>query len=181
MSKSSLVGLVIVLLLTIPASAKEVSGPQPGSPLPPIIVRGTLDDERGQQIDLIKQAGGKTLVLFFLHERSRPGVALARQVLSAAADLRAKGVTAALVILSPDVNATEEWVNVARDAFPRGVTTGVSPDGQLGPPDYGLSNKVVVTVVVAKENRVTANFALNQPTPDDASPIIEAINASLPK
>jgi len=157
------------------SAAKENSGPQVGDPIVPFTVKGTLDDERGKDLDLVKQAAGKTLVLFFLHERSRPAIALARQVLSAAADLRSQGVTAGMVILSPDVAATDEWVNIARNAFPRGVTIGVSPDGPLGPAAYNLSGKVVVTVIVAHNNRVTANFASTQPAPDDAGPMIEAI------
>jgi hypothetical protein len=172
--------IVIAGYLTAPlAHAKDTSGPSVGERITNFTVKGTLDDERGKDLDLVQQAGGKTLVLFFLHERSRPAIALARQVLSAAADLRSQGVTAGLVVLSPDVAATDEWVNVARDVFPRGVTIAVSPDGPLGPAAYNLSSKVVVTVLVVHNNRVTANFALNQPTPDDAAPMIEAIKDAL--
>lgn len=161
------------------AAAKESSGPAVGDKIAPFSVRGLIDDERGKDLDLVKQAGGKTLVLYFLHERSRPAIALARTVLSAAADLRSQGVTSGLVILSPDVAATEEWANVARDVFPRGVTVAASTDGAQGPPAYNLSSKVVVTVVIASDHRVVANFAFNQPTPDDAGSIVKAIKEAV--
>jgi hypothetical protein len=167
-----------LLAFAIAARGAERSGPQAGDKVTPFTVRGTLDDERGKDLDLVKEAGGKTLVLFFLHERNRPAIALARQVLSAAADMRSEGVTAGLIILTPSVAETEEWANVAREVFPRGVTIAASPDGPQGPPAYNLSSKVVVTVVVANDNRVVANFALLQPTPSDAQPIIEAIQAA---
>ena len=171
-------GVGLIWAMASAVGAAQVSGPKVGEKISPFTVRGTLDDERGKELDLVKEAGGKTLVLYFLHEQSRPGIALARQVLSAAADLRSDGVTAGLVILTPDVAAAEEWVNVARNVFPRGVTVAVSPDGPQGPAAYGLSNKVVVTIVVAKDNRVVANFAFNQPTLDDAGPIVEAIQGA---
>jgi hypothetical protein len=175
-------GLTLAWAMAGPLLSKEISGPQVGDKITPFVTRGTLDDERGKELDLVKQAGDKTLVLYFLHDRSRPAVALAREVLSTAADLRSQGVTAGLVILSPDVAATEEWVNIARNVFPRGVPVSVSPDGPQGPPAYNLSSKVVATVIVAQDNRVVANFAFTQPTPDDAGPIVEAIkSAAQPK
>ena len=162
--------------------AKEVSGPQAGDKILPFTIRGVLDDEAGKSIDLVKDAAGRPLVIYFLHERTRASVALARQLLNDAAARKADGLDAGLVLLSPDVAATEEWVKIAVQSLPRGVPIGISTDGANGPPAYSLNPKVQVTVIVAKDNRVVANFALETPSvADDAAKIAEAINAALGK
>jgi hypothetical protein len=177
-------GLLAIWLLgswELVAAGKEISGPQVGDKLVSFKMRGVLDDERGKDIDLVQEAAGKPLVLYFLHERNRAAIGLARQVLSDAADRKSAGLTAGFVLLTSDVPGTEEWVGVARQALPRGVPIGISADGPQGPSTYNLSPKVVVTVIVAKDNRVVSNFTFVQPTPDDAPPIAEAIQAVLAK
>src|SRR5437762_2363666 len=63
---------------------------------------------------------------------------------------------------------------------PRGVPIGISTEGAAGPPAYNLNRNVLVTVIIAKENRVVANFALAQPIlEDDAPKIAEAVAAAL--
>lgn len=162
--------------------AKEISGPQAGEILPNFTMRGVLDDEAGKSIDLVKDAGGRPLVVYFLHERTRPSVALARQVLNDAANRKSSGLDAGLVLLTADASGTEDWVKIANQALPRGVPIGISTDGAGGPPAYNLSSKVIVTVIVARNNRVAANFALTQPNVDeDAKAIAAAITAVLDK
>jgi hypothetical protein len=161
------------------AIAKDVSGPQVGEQITPFTMRGVLDDEAGKKIDLVKDAGGRPLVLFFLHERTRPSVVLARMVLNDAAGRKADGLDAGLVLLTADAPAMEEWVKIATNALPRGVPIGISTDGAGGPSAYNLNRNVQVTVIVAKDNRVVANFALATPSPDDAPKIIEAIAAAV--
>jgi hypothetical protein len=162
--------------------AKEISGPQAGEMLPNFTMRGVLDDEAGKSIDLVKDAAGRPLVLYFLHERTRPSVALARQVLTDAANRKSSGLDSGLVLLTADAAGTEDWVKIANQALPRGVPIGISTDGAAGPPAYGLSSKVMVTVIVAKNNRVVANFALTQPNvAEDAKAIAAAITAALDK
>jgi hypothetical protein len=162
------------------AVAKDISGPQVGEQVTGFKIRGVLDDERGQEIDLIKNAAGKPLLLVFVHERTRPALGLARQVLDEAASKNA-GLVAGLVLLTPDVAATEEWVLIARQALPRGVTIGISPDGPLGPAAYNLNQKVQLTLIAAKDNRVVSNHAFTAPTPDDAPRITMEINTALAK
>jgi hypothetical protein len=60
--------------------------------------------------------------------------------------------------------------------FPEGVTIGISPEGQEGPGAYGLNRNVALTVLVGTEDKVTANFALVQPSVQADGPrIIAAI------
>ena len=180
-ARTGLLAIWLPCALSLAAAGNELSGPQVGDKIVSFKLRGVLDDERGKDIDLVAEAAGKPLVLYFLHERSRAAIGLAVQVLADAADRQADGVTAELVLLTADVPGTEEWVGVARQALPRGVPIGISTDGPQGPATYHLNPKVVVTVIVAMDNRVVSNFTFVQPTPDDAPSIAEAIKAVLAK
>jgi len=161
-------------------AAPEFSGPQAGEKVTPFVVRAVVGDRAGQEIDLVKDAQGKPIVLFFVHEVTRPSVGLARLLLNYAASRKADGLHAGLVLLSADATSSEDWAKRAAGALPSGVPVGISKDGAEGPGAYGLNRKVAVTVLVAKENKVTANFALVQPSiAADAPKIAKAIAEAL--
>jgi hypothetical protein len=157
-------------------AANEFSGPQKGEDLTPFSVRGVLGDKAGEEYDLVKEAKGKPTVLMFVHEINRPSVGLARVVMTYAASRKEDGLHAGLILLSGDATETTEWIKRASGALPQGVPIGISTDGAEGPGAYGLNRKVMITVLVAKDDKVTANFALVQPSvAADAPKIIEAI------
>ena len=56
---------------------------------------------------------------------------------------------------------------------------GISLDGKEGPGSYGLNREVMITVLVAKENKVTANFAILSPNETDAPKIKAAADEIL--
>jgi hypothetical protein len=183
MSLRMLIVVLSGLLLTLPALAddgpKEFSGPQKGEAITPFNVRGVLGDKAGEEYDLVKQAKGQPLVLMFVHEVNRPSVGVARVVMNYAASLKKDGLQSGLVFLTADATETTEWTKRASGALPQGVPIGISTDGIEGPGAYGLNRKMTVTVLVAKEDKVTANFALVQPSVAvDAPKIIEAIAAA---
>ena len=166
-------------------AVKEFSGPQAGEKVTPFVVRAIVGERAGDEIDLIKDADGKPLVLFFLHEVTRPSAGLARLVLNYAASRKADGLHAGLVLLSADATSTEDWAKRAANALPSGVPIGIYKDGAEGPGAYGLNRKVAVTVLVAKQNQVTATFALIQPSiaadaPRIAKAIAEALGDAAP-
>src|SRR5262245_50615497 len=135
--------LVAVSVGSLPA--KGASGPQVGEKIVPFTLRGVLDDEAGQNIDLVKDAAGRPLVIFFLHERTRQSVGLARQVLNEAASLKRNGLDAGLVLLTADVAAMQEWVKNVPQVLPRGVPIGISTDGPECPPAYSRPTNVAGT------------------------------------
>lgn len=160
--------------------SKEFSGPQVGEKCTPFIVRVVVGDRAGEEIDLVKDAAGKPVVIFFIHEVTRPSVGLARLILDYAASRKADGLHAGLILLTADATSSEEWAKRAAAALPRAVPIGISKDGAEGPGAYGLNRKVAVTVLVAKDHQVTANFALIQPSiATDAPKIAAAIAATL--
>ena len=159
-------------------TAKEFSGPQAGEKVTPFKFRQVLGDAAGKEIDLVEAAGGKPLLLLFVHEVNRPSVGLARLIGDYAATRKADGLTAGLILLTADATASEEWVKRASGALPKGIAVGIYTGGAEGPGAYGLNRKVQVTALVAKDNKVTANFALVQPsTAADGPKIAEAIVA----
>ena len=51
---------------------KEFSGPQVGESLPALVTTGVFDDLAGKPRDLIKQGDGKTAIIIFVHQFTRP-------------------------------------------------------------------------------------------------------------
>jgi hypothetical protein len=151
------------------------SGPQPGEKLPGFTMRGVFDDAAGKESDPVADAGKRPVVLVFVHELTRPSLAVFRTVMNYAAT-REKDLSAALVFLGDDMTEMENRLKQSRHALPKGVPIGVSVDGKEGPGALGLNRQVSLTVIVAKEGKVTANFALVQPSLQaDGPKILEAI------
>jgi hypothetical protein len=123
--------------------------------------------------------------LVFVHERNRPSLGLARVICDYAATKKTDGMTGGLIFLTADATGIADWVKVATAALPKGVTIGISTDGAEGPGAYGLNRKVQLTVLVVKDNKVAANFALVQPSvaadgPKIAGAIATAVGAQPP-
>jgi hypothetical protein len=137
-------------------------------------VRALLGDEAGQELDLVAKAEGKPIAIVFVHELTRPSAALMRLMMEYAAKRSGDGLAAGVVFLSDDATAAEGLVKRASGAMPKGVPVTLSLDGQEGPGAYGLNRKVALTVLVAKDNRVTANFSLVQPSVQADAPKIAA-------
>lgn len=159
-----LVLLLLTSIVSLAADEEIFSGPQVDEKLVPFKIRGILGEGAGEEIDLVAQADGKPVVIFFVHEVTRPSVGLTRMIMDYAA-LRAKdGLHGGVVFLSDDPTDTENWMKRASHALPKGMAVGISSDGREGPGAYGLNRNVAVTVLVAKENKITANYALVQPS-----------------
>ena len=154
----------------------EFSGPQVGEKLTPFTTKAILGDEAGKEIDLVKSAAGKPVLIVFVHEKNRPTVGLARLLGLFAATKKEAGLTSGVVYLAADTTEMESWMNLAKGTLQTGVPVGISTDGQEGPGAYGLNRKVQMTILVGKEDKVTANFALVQPSVQaDAPKIAQAI------
>jgi hypothetical protein len=139
------------------------SGPQVGEKLPSFKVRGVLGSE-GKELDFVTKADGKPIVLVFVHDVNRPSIGMTR-VLTSYTTSRAKdGLETGVVFLSDDATEQEAKIKQMQHALTPTAPTGISQDGKEGPGSYGLNRKVTLTILVAKEGKVTANFALVQPS-----------------
>jgi len=169
-----------VILLTLLASLtflgthaqcqdKIFSGPQTGEKLTSFQVRGFFEPNAGRELDFVKNANGRPIVLVFVHDANRQSLRFT-QVLSEYT-ITQKGLHTGVTWLADDVTEAENTLKRSGHALSRETPTGISLDGKEGPGGFGLNRNVTLTVLVGNEGRVVANFALVQPS----------IQADLPK
>lgn len=185
--ESVLTGLIAGSLLSLAQAADPVfSGPQPGEKLPAFKVRGVLDETAGKEVDFVTSAGDKPLVLIFVHDVNRQSISLVR-VLSGYTVSRAKdGLATGVVWLDADATEAENTLQRIKHALTPKTPTGISLDGREGPGSYGLNRNVQLTILVGKEGKVSANFALVQPSlqadlPKILDEIVKVAGGKVPK
>jgi hypothetical protein len=160
------------------ADEKVFSGPQVGEKLPAFKVRGVFDEAAGKELDFVSQAGGKPIVLVFVHDVNRQSIGMTR-VLTGYTTGRAKeGLATGVVWLTDDATEAENSLKRMRHALTPKAPTGISVDGREGPGSYGLNRNIMLTILVGKEGKVTGNFALVQPSLQaDLPKILESVVA----
>ena len=171
-TKRLILPLTLAALTAVGAVADDpvFSGPQVGEALPSLTVVSVYD-KAGKEFDPVEAADGKPLLLVFVHKLTRPGVALTRALTQYGKSQAENGAASAIVWLDDDKAAAEEYLTRAKKSLNFVVPVGVSIDGGEGPGSYGLNRNVELTILVAKENKVTANFALVQPSVTEAAKI----------
>jgi hypothetical protein len=152
------------------------SGPQVGEKLPPFEVQGVFGDTAGKNLDFVTEADQSPVVLIFVHDVNRQSISMTR-ILSQYTSGRTKdGLHTGVVWLSDDVTEAENQLKRMRHAMAENAPLGISVDGAEGPGSYGLNRNVMLTILVGHKARVTANFALVQPSLlADLPKILEAI------
>lgn len=181
----TLPALLLALLLTSPLHAapneNEVifSGPQPGEKLPNFTAIGVYDKLADKNIDVVKQADGKAILLVFVHKLSRPGHALAKAVTNYFHALKRKDLEILVVHLAPDHLAQRDYLTRARPSLNYQAPLAVSNEGEEGPGSYGLNRNVSYTYIIANNNKVVANFALVQPSLTEAAKIAKPLALAL--
>ena len=91
------------------------------------------------------------------------------------AEMQGEKLFAGVVYLDKDRSAAEQALQRAVSWWGMGPPVGISVDGAAGPGSYGFNRNVSLTVLVAKKSRVTANFALVQPSEIDAPKILKEV------
>src|SRR5262245_36447054 len=163
--------LSLAAFLPSPAAAQEkekkdkvYSGPQVGEKLPAFKVKGVFGDDAGKELDFVKKADGKPIVLVFVHDLNRMSVGFTRTLTQYTASRAKDGLHTGVVWLTDDVTEAENTLKRISNALAKDAPLGISPDGKEGPGSLGLNRAMTLTVLVGKENKVTANFALVQPS-----------------
>ena len=175
------------LTVAEPVTAEDdtlFSGPQVGEKLTPFTVHGVFDDEEGKEFDYVKQAAGKPICLIFVHEITRPSAQVLRAVTTYISRHPEK-INGGVVFLGNDATELALKLKRARHALAKQTPTGISVDGQEGPGAYGLNRKATLTILIAEDNKVTANFALVQPSgqadvPRIAAEIVKIVGGKAP-
>lgn len=184
------------------------SGPQIGEELPPFVIQGVFDEQAGKEIDYVRIADGRPIVLIFVHDVNRQSISLAR-ILATYTNSRAKdGLVTGMILLHDDTTEAESLLKRMRHAIgpvkavgasirgdderkesatsPEYATVGTSKDGREGPGSYGLNRNVTLTILVGNENKVTANYALMQPSlqvdlPKILESVVAVVGGEVPK
>lgn len=158
----------LMLLVALPVSAQEkkdiFSGPQVGEKMPAFKVKGVYDDLAGKELDYITKADGKPIVLVFIHDFNRLSLGMVRFLTTYTASRSKDGLHTGVIWLTDDVSEAENYLKRIAANWPKDVPLGISGDGKEGPGKYGLNRNVMLTILVGKEGKVTANFALVQPS-----------------
>ena len=163
--------LAAMVLGQVRADDPLFSGPQIGEKLASFKVRGFFEPNGGKELDFVKQAAGKPIVLIFIHDANRPSLRMTQVLSNYTVELAAQGLVTGVVWLADDVTEAENRLKRSGHALTKEAPTGITLDGTEGPGSYGLNRNVTLTILIGKEGRVTANFALVQPS----------IQADLPK
>lgn len=156
------------------------SGPQPGEPLPsfsflasfahpdhkPSNTNNPADPNPLTPLPLnpVEQAKDSPLLLIFVHDVNRQSVAMTRVLANYAHSRQKDGLHTSVIFLGDDTSGAQANIKRIQHALCQNATTGVSPDGREGPGALGLNRNVQLTILIAKEKKVTANFALVQPS-----------------
>jgi hypothetical protein len=168
------------MLLNLVAQAPEdpvFSGPQPGEKLSPFSARVFSAEglRPGDSIDVFESLGHRPSVLMFVHQITRPGLQLLRLVDGYASAKESGGLEARVIWLTKDADEAEAYLNRARGSLNIKSPLVISTDGIEGPGNYGLNRNVTLTIIVARDDRVVANFAIVQPNETDAPRVLEPV------
>lgn len=140
------------------------SGPQPGEALEPFTVIGVFDNAAGKELNFFESGDRKPRVLIFIHEVNRPTIGLVRSLCEYCQKRSQEELFTGIIFLDDDVSAAETQLQRMRHALPKSTPIGIYPDGKEGPGSYGLNRRVALTIIIANQGKVTANYALVQPS-----------------
>jgi len=167
---------LVVFFCGTSASAKDkvFSGPQIGEKITPFKVVDVIGENKGKEWEVIDRMKGKPVTIVFMHgiERSMVQFLLA---IDEYGQTKKDVLNTAIVVLSNDRVESEKRLPLVIQSLRLRSATALSVDGAEGPGNYGLNKECLLTIVVAKENKVTANFALVQPGIADAPAVIAAM------
>jgi len=170
----SLLALVPSILLNAAAADRVFSGPQPGEKTTPLKLLELMGPAEGKERDPITENAGAATTLVFVHTIERSLVPLLR-VIDEYGFERKDRLKTEIVFLFADRLEGEQRVKAAARSLQLQSRVGLSLDGVEGPGNYGLNKECMMTIIAARDNQVTANFALVQPGIVDAPKVIEAL------
>ena len=165
---------LLVLLGTVRSEENVFSGPQPGEKTTPFKSVELRGESAGKVRDLIAEHDGAPTALIFVHGIER-SMAPLMTVLDEYARERKDMLKTEFVFLSGDRLGSQQRLPLVGQSLRLQSPMSLSPDGAEGPGNYGLNKECLMTVIVARANKVATNFALVQPGMADAPKIISAI------
>lgn len=168
--------LPAVLLLACAAQDPKFSGPQKGEKTPGFKV---FDVGARKEVDYLAEGKGGPAIVVFIHELTRPGAALMRALDEYGQIKQVRGLRTLFVSLSEDRDGAERHLPAVVKSLNLKCPLGISLDGKEGPGAYGLNRDVMLTILVVRDDKVAANFAIVSPNETDAPRIKAAADEIL--
>jgi hypothetical protein len=166
--------LFLFLLASLHAADPIFSGQQPGEKITSFKTVEILGTNAGKERELITNDAGGATVLVFLHRIERSMMPLLL-VIDEYGAMRKDSLKTEIIFLNADRLEGEQKAKNAAGSLKLNAPVGLSLDGAEGPGNYGLNKECLMTIIVAKDQTVTANFALRQPGIADAPKVLEAL------
>lgn len=170
---------VLLLALLVQDKPALFSGPQKGEALPGFTIVDVTGPSAGKEIDPVAEFKGAPTLLVFIHRVNRPGARLLREIDRAAQDRTDFGLKTQFVMLGEDRFEREKYLPIFQRALGIRMPAGVSVDGAEGPGPYGLNKEVELTLLVARDGKVTYNLALIDPNETFLAAVEREIDAAL--
>src|SRR5687768_4687143 len=156
-----------VLLLACSFMVADVtSGPQVGDKLGDFKALGIFGPQADKEFQFLTEAKGKVTLVIFVQKITRPALQFLRPVDDYVAKEKADVLSAHVVWLTGDKgdkDETKAFLERAKNSLNLQTPVSICLDGKEGPPAYGLNDMAAITVLVAKEGKVVANFAYADP------------------
>lgn len=172
-----MVGLIVLQLTGNIAQAQDkvFSGPQPGERTTPFKAIELRGDNQGDTIDPIDSNDGAATTLVFVHGIERSMAPLMRVIDTFGSQYKDQLKTDWVFLSNDPITSRQRLPMVGGSLKIKGRML-LSTDGIEGPGNYGLNKECLLTILAAKDNKVTANFALIQPGIADAEAVIGALS-----
>lgn len=169
---------LLVLPLLLATGGDLPSGLNPGDKLKEFKVLAFSGPKEGKEFEILKEVKDRPTLLIFVNGITRPALRLLRPI----DDYVAKQEKlAAHIIWLDDKEKAEEFLKRAQKSLNFQTPVSISLDGKDGPGAYGLNSMVILTILLAKDQKVTTNFAFSDPNDTAARKVIGAIAKLLGK
>ncbi len=161
-------------------SADVASGPQVGDKLGDFKALGFSGPQAEKEFQFLKEAKGDATLVVFVQKITRPALQLLRPVDDFAA--KQEKLSAHIVWLTGDKgnkDETKAFLERAKNSLNLQLPLSICLEGDAGPAAYGLNDMAAITVLVAKNGKVVANFAYADPNGTVAREVIAAVSKAL--
>jgi hypothetical protein len=178
--------MLTTLFLSVVLQAGDFpSGPQVGEKLPDFKAHGYFGPDAGKEFMVHEKTKRGPALLIFMHAPgeaaiTRPGFQFLKPVDKYAAEQ--EKLATQIVWVTGDKDNIEKFLKRAENSLNLKSPVSICLEGgKDGPATYGLNDKVQITVLVVKNNKVLNNFALTDPNAKDSTKVIAAIAKVLGK
>jgi hypothetical protein len=171
-----------LVLMLVMFAGDVTSGPRVGDKLGDFKAVGVFGAQADKEFQLLKETQGKPTLVIFVQKITRPALQFLRPVDDYAA--KEEKLSTHIVWITGDKgdkDETKAFLERAKNSLNLQTNVSICLEGKDGPPAYGLNDMAAITVLVAKEGKVVANFAYADPNSTVAREVIVATAKALGK